>query len=77
MLTTTLYMSTRDIREEFLRAVFLRALSCIKKLETKTLSPSAYAFKRKEKVFLTFFIGDEAFPLIENLIKICLKQHSL
>jgi hypothetical protein len=71
-----LYMSTRDIREEFLRAAFLRSLSCIKKLETKTLSSSAYAFKRERKTFsMLFFIGDEAFPLVENLIKIYLRQH--
>jgi hypothetical protein len=40
------------------------------------MSSSAGPFKReRKKVFHTFFIGDEAFPLRENLMKVYPGQH--
>ena len=47
-----------------------------KKLETKILClPQPVPLNRREKVFHTFFIGEEAFPLSENLMKVYPGQH--
>jgi len=48
-----------------------------KKLETKKLlSSSAGSFKRERKKYsILIFIGDEAFPLSENLMKVYPGQH--
>jgi len=48
-----------------------------KKLDPKTLClPQPVALNgREKKVFPTFFIGDEAFPLSENLTKVYPGQH--
>ena len=63
MLITALCLSTQDVREEFLTAVFLRTLSYIKKkLETKTLClPQPVPLNGREKSVPIFFIGDEVF----------------
>jgi hypothetical protein len=67
---------TQDVRGEFLTVVFLRTLNYIKKLETKTLRlPQPVPLNGREKSVPYFFIGDEAFPLSENLMKVYPGQH--
>jgi hypothetical protein len=57
-------------------SVFLRTLSCIKKLEAKTLClPHPVTLNGREKSVPYFFIGDEAFPLGENLMKVYPGHH--
>jgi len=47
-----------------------------KKLETKTLClPQPVPLNGREKSVPYFFIGDEAFPLSENLMKVYPGQH--
>jgi len=47
-----------------------------KKLETKTSCfPQLVPLNRREKSVPYFFIGDEAFPLSENLMKVYPGQH--
>ena len=56
MLITTLCLSMRDVREEFLISVFLRTLSCIKKTRNKNrMSSSAVPLNGREKVLRAFF----------------------
>jgi len=76
MLITTLCLLTQKVREEFLTAVFLRTLSYIEKLEAKTLClPKSVPLNGRGKSVPYFFIGDEAFPLSENLMNVYLGQH--
>ena len=76
MLITTLCLSTQDVREEFLTAVLLQT-ELHKKLETNTLClPQAVPLNGREKKSVPyFFIGDEAFPLSENLMKVYPGRH--
>ena len=47
-----------------------------KKLETKSFClPQPVPLNAREKVFHTFLIGDEAFPLSDNLMKVYPGQH--
>jgi hypothetical protein len=56
-------------------SVFMNA-ELYKKLETKILClPQPVRLNGREKSVPYFFIGDEAFPLSENLIKVYLGQH--
>jgi hypothetical protein len=75
MLITTSCSSTQDVRVEFLTGVFTNT-ELYKKLETKTLClPQAVPLNGREKSVQYFFIGDEAFPLGENLMKVYPGQH--
>jgi hypothetical protein len=70
MLITILCLSTQDVREEFTNT------ELYKKLETKNLRlPQPVPFNGGEKSVPYFFIGDKAFPLDENLMKIYPGQH--
>jgi len=68
MLITTSCLSTQNVREEFLRAVFFHNTELYKKLETKTVClPQPVPLSGRKKCPI-LFVGDEAFPLSENLM---------
>jgi hypothetical protein len=65
---------TQDVGEEFF-FVFTNT-GLYKKLETKTLClPQPVLLSGREKCVPYFFLGDEAFPLSENLMKLYPEQH--
>jgi hypothetical protein len=73
MLITTLCLSTQDVREA--SGVFANT-ELYKKLEAKTLClPQPVPLNGREKSVPFFFIGDEAFHLSENLMKVYPGQH--
>ena len=70
MLITTLCLLTQDVREEFLTGAFMNT-KLYKKLATRTLClPQPVPLNRREKSVPYFLIGDKAFPLSENLMKV-------
>ena len=77
MLITTLCLSARDVREEFLISVFFTNTELYKKTRNKILtSSSAGPSKRETKRCSILFIGDEAFLLSANLMKVYPGHHA-
>jgi hypothetical protein len=67
---TTLCLSTQNVREEYLTAVVFTNTELHKKLEKNLCLPQPLPLNGRGKRVPYFFIGDEAFPLSKNLMKV-------
>jgi hypothetical protein len=75
MLITTLFVDVGCQGRISDSGVFMNT-GLYNKLETKTVFlPQPVPLNRREKSVPYFFIGDEAFPLSENLMKVYPGQH--